>query len=198
MIGWRGILGLVLAAAVLLSGWAVWTQRGPEPPSGPASVRSDYQLYDFDLVVLEEDGSEAFTLRAPHMARRPGDLSMSLRTPLFLFPAGDDPAGGDPAGAAGRDRWEVRALEGWVSPEGDEIRLMREVRADGPGSGAGRARLETERLDVFPRTDEARTDQRVTIVDGRSTIRGLGLRVNLATKHYVLLSEVESRYVPSR
>jgi lipopolysaccharide export system protein LptC len=188
MIGWRGILGLVLVAAALLSGWAVWTQRAPEPPSGPASGRSDYQLYDFDLIVLEDDGSEAFTLRAPHMARQPGDLSMSLETPLFLFPSDDD----------GQDRWEVRALEGWVSPEGDEIRLMREVRAVGPGSGAGRARLETERLDVFPRTDEARSDQRVTIVDGRSTIRGLGLRVNLATKRYVLLSEVESRYAPPR
>jgi lipopolysaccharide export system protein LptC len=188
MIGWRGILSLVLLAAALLSGWAVWTQRAPEPPSGPASGRSDYQLYDFDLIVLEEDGSEAFTLRAPHMARRPGDRSMSLETPLFLFPAGDD----------GGDRWEVRAREGWVSPDGDEIRLLREVRAQGPGSGGNRARLETERLDVFPRSDEASTDQRVTIVDGRSTIRGLGLRVNLATRRYVLLSEVESRYAPPR
>jgi lipopolysaccharide export system protein LptC len=188
VIGWRGILSLVLFAAVLVSGWAVWTQRAPEPPSGPASARSDYQLYDFDLIVLEKDGSEAFTLRAPHMARQPGDQSMSLETPLFLFPAGDD----------AQDRWEVRALEGWVSPDGDRITLTREVRAQGPGSGGNRARLETESLDVFPRTDEASTDQRVTIVDGRSTIRGLGLRVNLATKRYVLLSEVESRYAPSR
>lgn len=188
MIGWRGILSLVLFAAVLLSGWAVWTQRAPEPPSGPASGRSDYQLYDFDLIVLEDDGSEAFSLRAPHMARQPGDLSMSLETPLFLFPASD----------TGQERWEVRAQEGWVSPDGDKITLTREVRAQGPGSGGNRARLETERLDVFPRTDEASTDQRVTIVDGRSTIRGLGLRVNLATRRYVLLSEVESRYAPSR
>lgn len=197
MIGWRGILSLVLFAAVLLTGWAVWTQRAPEPPSGPASGRSDYQLYDFDLIVLEDDGSEAFTLRAPHMARQPGDRSMSLETPLFLFPAGDGPAGDGPAGD-GQDRWEVRAQEGWVSPDGDKITLTREVRAQGPGSAGNRARLETERLDVFPRSDEASTDQRVTIVDGRSTIRGLGLRVNLATRRYVLLSEVESRYAPSR
>jgi lipopolysaccharide export system protein LptC len=141
MIGWRGILSLVLLAAALLSGWAVWTQRAPEPPSGPASGRSDYQLYDFDLIVLEDDGSEAFTLRAPHMARRPGDLSMSLQAPLFLFPAGD----------TGQDRWEVRAQEGRVSADGDEIRLLHNVQAHGPGSNGNRTRLQSEELVAFPK-----------------------------------------------
>jgi lipopolysaccharide export system protein LptC len=191
--GWRGILTLVLLAAVLVSGWSVWTHRAAEPPGGPASGRSDYQLYDFQLVVLDDQGDESFTLRAPQLARQPGDETLELESPLFLFPGKDAPAG-DASG----ERWEVRSRRGWVSADGDEVRLLGDVRALGPASGGARTMLETERLNVFPQTDLASSDQRVTIVNANSVIRGQGLRVNLATKHYALLSDVESRYVPTR
>ncbi|GAB3728650.1 LPS export ABC transporter periplasmic protein LptC [Luteimonas pelagia] len=186
--GWRGVLGMVLLAAAIASGWAVIRQRAPEPQAGPSSGRSAYTLYDFELLVLDDAGKEAFTLRAPELQRLPAGEALELTAPVFLFPAQ----------AGGGARWRMTAREGWVSPGGDEVRLKREVRAEGPGSGGGPATLETDRLTVFPRTDKARTDARVRIVDGRTTIRGRGLEVDLATRRYALLADVESRYVPSR
>jgi lipopolysaccharide export system protein LptC len=189
--GWRGVLTILLLAAAVASGWAVIRQRAPEQPSGPASGRSAYTLYDFELLVLDDAGKEAFTLKAPELQRLPAGEAMELTSPEFLFPAKE----GDPGGG----RWRMTAAEGWVSPEGDEVRLVRDVLAEGPGSGDGApATLETDRLTVFPRTDQARTDARVRIVDGRTTIRGRGLEVDLATRRYALLADVETRYVPSR
>ena len=190
MSGWRGLLTLVLLAAAVVSGWSIWTHRAPEPVRDPASGRSDYQLYDFELVVLDDQGLEAFTLRAPQLARQPGDESLDLAQPVFLFPAG---------GEEGRQaQWEMRSNAAWVSPDGGEVQLRGDVRAQDPGAPGGSTILATERLDVFPRDDRASTDAQVRIERPGSIIRGRGLRVDLATKHYVLQSDVETRYVPNR
>ena len=195
MAGWRGLLTLVLLAAALVSGWSVWNHRAPEPVRDPASGRSDYQLYDFELVVLDEQGKEAFTLRAPQLARQPGDQSLDLANPVFLFPADGGPADGGEDGAA---RWEMRSNQAWVSPNGGQVRLRGDVRAENPGATGGSTELTTERLDVYPHEDRASTDSPVRIERPGSIIRGRGLRVDLATKHYVLQSDVETRYVPNR
>lgn len=192
MPGWRGLLTLVLLAAAVVSGWSVWNHRAPEPVRGPASGRSDYQLYDFELVVLDDQGTEAFTLRAPNLSRRPGDESLDLATPVFQFPVGDE-AEGPP------ERWTMRSDEAWVSPEGDEVRLLGDVRADGPGTDGNAASMRTERLVVFPRAERASSDDRVTVRNGSSIIHsGRGLRMDLANRHYQFLSDVEFRYVPNR
>ena len=191
MFGWRGLLTLVLLAAAVVSGWSVLTHRAPEPVRGPASGRSDYLLHDFELVVLDERGTEAFTLRAPLLARQPGDESMDLASPVFLFPVAD--------GDGATERWVMRSDTAWVSPAGDEVRLRGDVRADGPGTDGGAASMRTERLDVFPREERASSDGRVTVRNGDSIIHsGRGLRLDLADKHYQFLADVEFRYVPNR
>ena len=191
---WRGLLTLVLLAAAVVSGWSVWNHRAPEPVRDPASGRSDYQLYDFELVVLDEQGKEAFTLRAPQLARQPGDESLDLADPVFLFPVEDEDAG-----EGGVVRWEMRSDTAWVSPAGDEVRLVGDVRADGPGADGRSASMRTERLDVFPRAERAESDERVIVRNGGSIIHsGRGLRMDLANRHYQFLSDVEFRYVPDR
>ena len=189
---WRGVLTLVLLAAALVSGWSIWNHHAPEPVRGPASGRSDYQLYDFHLVVLDDEGNEAFTLRAPRLSRQPGDESMDLETPTFLFPVQGE-GEGEP------ELWTMHSDRAWISPEGDEVRLVGDVRADGPGADGMAASMRTERLDVFPRDERAESDERVTVSNGGSIIHsGRGLRMDLANRHYQFLSDVEFRYVPPR
>lgn len=180
---WRVILTLLLLAGAVLSGWSVWRQREQAPDAAGEGVRSDYVLHDFELVALDEDGRESFTLRAPRMSRNPDAHSMEMASPVFLLPD------------SGRQYWKVVADHGWVSPEGDELRLRGDVEVTSP-PGERDVALLTQQLNVFPREDRATSAAVVTITQPGSILRGRGLETNLASKRYELKSQVHSRYVP--
>lgn len=190
---WRGVLTLVLLVAAAISGWSVWTHRPSRATTGTADVRSDYLLHDFELVVLDKQGQEAFTLRAPQLERHPGDKTMSLATPVFTIP----PAANSHSGA-----WEVRSKTGWVSAEGDELRLRGDVVAtnagpDGAGPNGAPVKLATQELNVFPDTKRATSAADVTITQPGSILRGHGMNALLDSKRIQLKSNVKGRYVPS-
>ncbi len=182
---WRGILTLVLLVGAIVSGWSLWTQRIDPNKTSVVGGRSDYVLHDFELIALDGTGTESFTLRAPMLARSPGDRSMALTTPLFLLP--------DKQG----HHWQVRSDTGWVSPGGDEVRLRGDVRTRSPEQDARRTTMNTEQLNVFPDDSRATSTAIVTITQPGSILRGRGLEADLDTRQYRLLSEVHSRYAPS-
>ncbi|MGH8078762.1 MAG: LPS export ABC transporter periplasmic protein LptC, partial [Lysobacter sp.] len=103
---WRGLVTVLLLVAAAISGWALWNQRKKDNALTVPTGRADYVLEDFELVALDEQGLEAFTLRAPRLARDPNSKTMDIVTPLFLIPPR--------AGSQGQP-WEVRAKTGWVS-----------------------------------------------------------------------------------
>ncbi|TXH65043.1 MAG: LPS export ABC transporter periplasmic protein LptC [Lysobacteraceae bacterium] len=181
---WRGLLIVLLAAAALLSGYAVWKHRQPQAKAVAVGSRPDYVLRDFELIALNREGRESFTLRAPTLERHPGDATMTLSTPLFLLPNGE-----------GR-HWEIRAANAWVSADHKEIRLRGGVKANGPPEDLRPVTVNTDHLDVFPEQNRAATDGVVTIVQPGSILRGRGFAVSTTTKRYVFRSEVKSRYAP--
>ncbi len=183
---WRATLTLLLLAGAIVSGWSVWTHRGESGASGGGGGRSDYVLHDFELVALDAaTGKESFTLRAPRMARDPGDHTMAMETPLFLLPDSE------------QHYWQVRAKTGWVSAKGNELRLRGDVRVDSPPE-AHKVAMRTERLNVFPNRNLAVSPVAVTITQPGSILRGRGLVTNLASKHYEIKSQVRIRHVPQR
>lgn len=184
---WRGVLTLVLLAGAILSAWSVWHGRGGREVGKPSAGRSDYVLHQFELVALDKlTGKESFTLRAPTLQRNPGNRTISLATPLFLIPDHDG------------HYWNVRSLTGWISADGNEVRLHGDVRATSPVEAGTPVTMNTGQLNVFPDTNRAATRDIVTITQPGSILRGRGLEANLASKQYELLSEVRSRYVPTR
>lgn len=184
---WRTLVSAVLLVVALASGWALWSdgddavERVAEPGGRP-----DYVLHDFELVALDAQGRESFTLRAPRLARDPRDKTMEIATPLFLIPPRDGSG----------DAWQVTAEHGWVSAEGDELRLRDAVKAESDGSTGVPVVVTTEQLNVFPETDRVASPVAVAINRPGSILRGVGLEVDLASKQYTLQSEVTSRYVP--
>ena len=189
VMSWRTGVTLVLLVVAAVSGWSLWSKR--EPPTeatGAGGGRPDYVLHDFELVALDAEGRESFTLRAPELARDPGTKTMEIATPLFLIPPR--------AGSGGGDAWEVRANRGWVSAEGDELRLSGEVKAESEGRTDAPVEITTEQLNVYPEADRVASPVAVSINRPGSILRGVGLEVNLASKQYTLQSEVRSRYAP--
>lgn len=184
---WRGGLIVVLLVAAIASGWSAWRQRAEAPAPAGTSDRSDYVLEDFELVSLDRDGNEAFTLRAPHLRRDPVDETMSLREPLFLLPE-----------EGGELYWDLRAATGWISADSEQMRLEGQVVALSDPDGGRAMRLDTESLEVLPRQRRASSAVAVTITQPGTTMRGTGMEVDLADKRFQLNSKVHTTYVPTR
>ena len=181
-----------LAAAAAITGWSIWKHRPAH--TGPVAVdaRSDYVLQDFEVVVLDNLGQESFTLRAPRLARSPGDRTMTLATPTFLIPAAPT-AGAVPTREAG---WIVTSKSGWVSAAGDELRLTGTVSAKTAGMRAQPIEMATEQLNVFPHANRATSPTTVTVTQPGSILRGQGMEALLDSKRVRLTSNVKVHYVP--
>jgi lipopolysaccharide export system protein LptC len=183
---WRGPLTLLLLLAAAITGWSVWTERPGHQVTAPASdAHSDYLLHDFELVALDAQGRESFTLRAPRLTRNASDRTMDLRTPRFLIP---------PRPGTDGSAWEVRARTGWVSAEGDELRLRGGVDARSTAASAASMRMTTEQLNVYPRQQRATSAAEVTIVQPGLILRGRGLEADLADNRLRLQSNVKAHY----
>ncbi len=180
---WRTALTLALLVAALVSGWSVWQQRVQAPATAGAEGRPDYVLHDFELVALDAQGHESFTLRAPTMTRNPDQRSMEMTAPVFLLPDND------------HQYWRVSSRNGWVAADGNELRLRGDVRVTSPPQQR-KVAMNTEQLNVYPDRDLATSSAVVTITQPGSILRGRGLETNLASKRYELKSQVRTHYVP--
>jgi len=186
--GWRGVLTVCLLLAALLTGWSAWRQReAAAVRSQPLVERSDYLVHDFNLVVLNSEGQEAFSVEAPRLWQTIGARTLELTTPLFLIPDRDHRE---------RPRWRLTANSGWVSADGAEIRLHGDVFAAPMAEDARPLRVETEALTVFPQQELATSDVLVTITRPGTTMTGTGMRAQLNANRIELLSKVHFRNEP--
>jgi lipopolysaccharide export system protein LptC len=183
-VSWRAGLTVALLLAAIASGWSIWRHRvAADAPA--AALRSDFVLADFEMVSLDSEGRESFTLRGPHLQRDPGAKSMTLETPLFLVP--------DRTGA----HWEVRARRGLVPDDGKQLQLRGDVVATSPAQVPPPTRIETASLDLFPDQHRAATAADVAVTRPGLTMRGRGLRADFDRQQVSLLSDVHARYVPT-
>jgi len=183
--GWRSILTIALLLIAVVTTWSAW--QGQEPDLLPELIaqRSDYVLYDFDLVSLNAEGGEAFTLSAPQLQQTPNARTLELTAPTFFIPQGDT------------RRWQLNADTGWVSASSDEIRLRGHVLATPMDDSNAKPRIETEALDVFPQRELATSEADVTLTRPGATMRGTGMRAHLAHNRVELLSNVTLLHAPS-
>lgn len=184
---WRAWLGLVLLVVAIVSGWSAWHNRARPVEEIAAESSTDYMLYDFELISLDQQtGKESVTLRAPEAHRNRADQTLHITTPLFLLP--------DQQGLP----WTLRAKTGWVSANGEELRLRDDVAGDSPAApGVVTTTFRTTSLDVFPKQHLARTAERVTMTRPGLSQTGVGFEANLQTRQYQLLSQVKTRYEPN-
>jgi len=183
---WRTAIGGVLLVVAVLSGWSLLRNRdtGPQAVVDDGSV--DYVLHDFDIVVLDDEGKESTTLRAPRLERSRADQTLTIATPVFEMPDQDG------------NHWTLRGDSGWVSAKGEEMKLRGNVSGDSPTVGnTPPTTFRTPTLDVFPRQSRARTDAAVTMTRPGITQTGVGFEADMKTRQYRLLSQVKTRYEPN-
>lgn len=183
---WRVVLTLLLLAAALLSGWAVWRGRASGEQAHAPTGRSDYVLHDFAVTALDREGKESFSMRAPLLRETPGKRTIDIDAPRFQIPDKDG------------KYWAVRSRTGWVSQDNKEIRLRGDVVVDSPPGDPRPTTVNTQQLNAFPDTHRVTSDAEVAIEQPGLTMRGLGLDADLSMKRFTLKSQARTRYVSTR
>lgn len=172
----RAVPLLVLALLAALSGW--WLYRLQHADTAPGLVgppRSDYSIEAFQLVALDRAGNEAFSAEGPRLARHPFLGTLNIERPQMRFP---DSNGG---------LWSTRADAGFVTRDGDLVRLQGDVRVQGPtGPGGEPIVLETALLNIHPAENRVGTEAAVVLRGPGSILRGRNLDADLDTRRFDL------------
>jgi lipopolysaccharide export system protein LptC len=180
------LIALAAGMAQLLLWWF-----GPAPKTndfvGPP--RSGYTLTDARVTEYTAAGQPSFHLQAPHLERREGDDSLYLNSPTFQLPARQ----------AGVPDWHGKSLYGWVNKAGTLLKLQGPVEMQRAAFGTTPATdMHTSDVTAWPKENRLETAAPARIVQGASTISGVGMRANLTNKHLELLDDVHSTFMPAK
>ena len=186
----RGQSLFPIALMVLLVGLTFWLQRATEirNPYSDSRLRHDpdYFADNFTVRRFAPTGGLQNTLVAKRMVHYPDDETTVVTEPQMSFFKGPRPT-------------YLTAKQGLVGPDAREIALVGNVR----GTRAATATdpeivFTTSHLTVFPDDEVARTSAAVTITQGASVVRGVGMEADNKTQVYQLLSQVNSTIAKKR
>ena len=179
------LLPLVLMAFLgLLTLWLQYAVlEGSGGDAKPARHDPDAIVENFAVQRLDGSGKLQYTFSAPKMTHFSDDGSGEVLYPRLVQIAED---GGNFSATANR---------GTVSRQGEEAFLYGNVvilREATPQRPEFRAR--TEFLHVLAEQGISRTDQTVTISEGRSILSGVGMVVNNKKQQFTLQSQVKATF----
>lgn len=181
------VIALAAGAGQLLLWWfgpAAKTTDFVGPP------RSGYTLTNARMTEYNVEGHPSFHLQSPHLERREGDESLYLNSPTFQLPAKQ---------GAGVPDWQGESLYGWVNKAGTLLKLQGPVVMHRPAFGTTAATdMHTSDVTAWPKENRLETAAPARIVQGASTISGVGMRANLTNKHLELLDDVHSTFMPAK
>jgi len=178
---------LPLALMAFLGLLTLWLQYAVSEGSGgearPPVHEPDAIIENFTVQNLDADGKLQYTFSAPKMRHFADDDSGEALYPRVVQIAQE---GGNFVATANR---------GTINRQGQEAFLYGNVvvfREATPQEPELRAR--TEYLHVLAGQGIFRTNQSVTITDGKSTLTGVGMVFNKAKQQFTLQSQVRGTY----
>jgi len=185
----RQALAIVLLILVATGSrwWLIQTREDDRRANALPAARSEYTLDNFDLLVMDKQGLPSFQIAAPHLEKQPSDGSVQVRKPLMhLF-------------EQGVKTWRIEAQNGWVSADGEQVKLMGDVLMTKDMANQQEPLVIRARdLKIFPQKERVESSEAVQINRPGTQINGIGLRARLKPEKYELLSEVKVRYEPKK
>ena len=178
-------LGLAAGLAVL----TFWLERLVDSQSASVSgARArvpEFVVERITATSMDKSGRAESRLTAQRMLYYPDEETTEVEEPrLTQFPDSGPPI-------------RVSAERGTVDKDGDEVRLygkvvvIRESVGDRP-----ELRMDTTYLQVFPKTEVARTPEPVLITEGSSKLSGVGMEFDHAKRQLELKARVSGSFEP--
>ena len=182
---------LPLALMAFLGALTLWLQYAVREGAGGESRSPQHEpdaiVENFTVQNLDASGKLQYTFSAPKMQHFADDGSGEVLYPRVVQVSED---GGNFIATANR---------GTINRQGEEaflygnVLVMREATPEEP-----ELRARTEFLHVLAGQGILRTNQTVTITDGRSTLTGVGMIINKAKRQFTLQSEVRGTFDAAR
>jgi LPS export ABC transporter protein LptC len=176
---WGTLLVAVVASFALLA----YVRRGADRSPSPASAQPLYRVRNVVLTRWDAHGLVRYRLHARRLVRW-SDVE-DLTTVRLRYHPGRHPSAFLRARHGQRLCGRHRLLL-WK-----DVRLLYRARPHAP-----RLRLVTSRLWIDTRSERATTRAPVTVTEGESTVRGVGLRATLGVRRLRLLSRVHAVLYP--
>ena len=179
------VIGLLLVAATLTQLALWWLTPAPPASAFQGPPRSSYTLHDFHLTALGADGRPLLQLTAPLLARRNGDDALYINDPHYLLPQAQGPA------------WSGVSQFGWISGNGQELKLLGAVRMLQPAAHGGQNVILSRDVTAWPREHRLASAAPTVIQQPNATLSGTGFRADTATRTLELLDDVHGTYLPA-
>ncbi len=181
---------LVMLAIVVLAALSSWlsqrtTQQQQAAADGPRHV-PDYFMSDFAAVTMNAEGRPHYRLEANQAIHYADDQTTTLAQPRLVLFQADAPD------------WHIRAAQGEISADGNQVYLHGGVEMRREALGKGSLRLTTADMYILPGKQYAETDSPLKITGPQIEIHALGMRAHMDEQQLILRSEVEGSYVPAR
>jgi lipopolysaccharide export system protein LptC len=180
-----------LGLAAGLAGLTFWLERLVQTPvveSARAESRVPESTADGVIAnSMDETGRTDSKLTAKRMQHFPADQITEFEDPRLVQYRGSGPP------------VVITAERGTVNKNGEEVRLYgnvvvrREATADRP-----ELRVDTTFLQVFPKTDIARTPEPVVITEGKARLSGVGMVYDNKQRRFELHARVSGTFIPER
>ena len=186
LFAWSPAILLLLLA--ILTWWLDAKVRSPQDLPGAATDDApDFYIEGFNAVRMNPDGSRRYELTGKRLVHYSDEDSSLLSSPTLLYHDYE------------RAPLTVSANTAELESGGENVYFRGDVRIERPPFDFNpRLGVTTSYLHVIPDQEIAKTDQAVTLVDGNSTIRSVGLEFDNKIRRINLLSRVQAHYENSR
>lgn len=186
--GTRAAITFPLALLIFLALLTFWINRAVQPPvpklDGSSRHDPDYIMSNFVTTQTDVNGDLHYKLAAVEMRHFPDDDTTELQRPRYT------------QFAVGKPYTEVQGLRGFVSSDGEEVRLVDNVKVTRQAfADKGEMTVETDYLNIRPNEDLVTTDRPVIIRQAPKTvIYATGMVYEKKLKTVTLLHKVRAHY----
>lgn len=175
---------IMLALLAALTFWLEQATRTENGDDGKHRHDPDFIVQNYAAKQLGADGALKHLLTGSKMMHFPDDESTEVTEPRLTYFGGPRPM-------------HLQARTGLITKDGKQITLKDDVRGwREASSNAPEMAITTSTLIAYPDYDIARTDDKVTITQGKSVLTGVGLELDNRLHVLSLLSQVRGSLQP--
>ncbi len=175
---------LFVISTALFSSWLLRSiEQKDEVVTQDTLLNRDYYLDEFSTIIMDETGTPYYKLSSPHLDHYPVNQITKIQEPeLYIYNSKDYP-------------WKLNANKARVSNKGNLIFFSGGVKLDKSSANLNEnIVIIAEELSVYVKEQFVKSKTNVTIIQGKNSIKAVGMELNLKDHTLNLSSQVNGRY----